>query len=494
MHYLYRYPAGSNIRNNASKLTPGIDVRGEGGYIIAPPSSTTRPYEVLEDLPLSEAPAWLLESLTQPRERHGGKVRATTPATTAALDSGPIPAGTRDDTLTRIAGRLHDGARTLEELTGELLEVNTNRCLPPLPDTQVEKVARSIHARTPCKESTQATPEVLEILDEIEATLWRIGWRGMGELSARDVYVALIIFARRHGTLIPTGVRVSISIRDLALLAAVSKRTAHYALKRLKAAGVVRADNAGRAGTKSGALVLLANTLEGRARLHHSSTGLRKVASGATLRAPRLRWSAPLIERVGGEVFRSTISRLGKSCGAFIDALERAGGTATLEELADALHKSRARDLRRRTIARLEAAKVVECFGDTVAFAQDWLDALDRERESAGEIAAHRRDMRRYNEQRTAYRDHLERVRRGERADPIPKRLLPRDISDLVELEIPSSDPKLVEALAAYLNRNPRRREELPSWLSVAMWADGYTPIRVSSAEIAAALPLIAAA
>jgi hypothetical protein len=41
------------VRNGASKLGKGLDVRGEGGFIIVPPSHTTRPYKVLDELPLA---------------------------------------------------------------------------------------------------------------------------------------------------------------------------------------------------------------------------------------------------------------------------------------------------------------------------------------------------------------------------------------------------------------------------------------------------------
>src|SRR5262249_22102219 len=34
-HYYFRYPDnGTEIRNSTSKIAPGIDVRGEGGYVV----------------------------------------------------------------------------------------------------------------------------------------------------------------------------------------------------------------------------------------------------------------------------------------------------------------------------------------------------------------------------------------------------------------------------------------------------------------------------
>lgn len=108
----------------------------------------------------------------------------------------------------------------------------------------------------------------------------------MGELSARDVYVALIKAGREHGGLIPAGVRVSISVRALALAAAVSKPTVIKAVRRLVEAGLIRRDYAGRAGTEAGALVLLATPGSARADVDHSPTGSRSGMSGKGLRAP----------------------------------------------------------------------------------------------------------------------------------------------------------------------------------------------------------------
>ena len=48
MHYYFRYPDdGTVIPNSSGRLGPGIDIRGEGGYVLIPPSRTEGAYEYL---------------------------------------------------------------------------------------------------------------------------------------------------------------------------------------------------------------------------------------------------------------------------------------------------------------------------------------------------------------------------------------------------------------------------------------------------------------
>lgn len=66
-HYFWRHVDG--VRNRAGKaLGLGVDTRGDGGFIIAPGSFMLdgRGYEWDNDLPIADAPAWLLE-LVLPR-------------------------------------------------------------------------------------------------------------------------------------------------------------------------------------------------------------------------------------------------------------------------------------------------------------------------------------------------------------------------------------------------------------------------------------------
>jgi hypothetical protein len=69
-HLFFRYPTdGRTIRNNSeSKLGPGLDIRGQGGYIIAPPSLHESGQYYLWKNPgvqIVEAPDWLLDKICE---------------------------------------------------------------------------------------------------------------------------------------------------------------------------------------------------------------------------------------------------------------------------------------------------------------------------------------------------------------------------------------------------------------------------------------------
>ncbi len=64
IHVFFRYPRGTEIRNSAGLLGPGLDVRGEGGYVVVPPSRTRSSYQWVDSSSLAEA-SWLIDRLTQ---------------------------------------------------------------------------------------------------------------------------------------------------------------------------------------------------------------------------------------------------------------------------------------------------------------------------------------------------------------------------------------------------------------------------------------------
>ena len=68
-HFYFRYPTNLKVGNRTG-IVPGIDVRGNGGYVIAPPSQhvSGKQYTwiVSVETPLADAPAWLLQLMQMP--------------------------------------------------------------------------------------------------------------------------------------------------------------------------------------------------------------------------------------------------------------------------------------------------------------------------------------------------------------------------------------------------------------------------------------------
>jgi len=136
-HYLFAHP-GQPVKNGVEDFAPGLDIRADGGYIIAAPSlhATGKHYawEVLHELdetPLAPMPAWLI-ALCQEQARH------------AAPSAGdPIPDGQRNDTLFRHGCSFRARGCTEAVILAALLEMNTTQCQPPLPDEDIRTIAAS---------------------------------------------------------------------------------------------------------------------------------------------------------------------------------------------------------------------------------------------------------------------------------------------------------------------------------------------------------------
>ena len=142
-HYYFRRPR-LEIRNSAGQLGPGLDVRGDGGYVIAPPStgSNGRRYEPDERAPMAEMPTWLLERL---KAVHATPQRAPASEWVAIVRDG-LPEGERNHGLTRITGHLL--SRDVDaRLVHELVLLVNRQCRPPLGETEVSRIVESIAGR-----------------------------------------------------------------------------------------------------------------------------------------------------------------------------------------------------------------------------------------------------------------------------------------------------------------------------------------------------------
>jgi len=140
-HFYFQYPAAETIiRNSASKIGAGIDVRGRRGYTIIPPSThpSGTTYQWAGEPQVAPAPDWLLESITS----------AARPIIEAS-EIGILPEGCRNDGLARLAGALRRKGKSRTEIESELLAANLRRCRPPLRDDEVRKIAGSIMRYAP---------------------------------------------------------------------------------------------------------------------------------------------------------------------------------------------------------------------------------------------------------------------------------------------------------------------------------------------------------
>jgi hypothetical protein len=142
-HIYFKFP-GVEVPKQIAK---GVELKGEGGYAVVPPSIHPDGPEYTFDgingrnaiLKVADPPAWLLNAIEnlKPRGRRP-----------AATDTKKISEGGRNTALTSLAGKLRRAGLSGAGLEAALLEENQARCSPPLDDAEVRKIAASI-ARYP---------------------------------------------------------------------------------------------------------------------------------------------------------------------------------------------------------------------------------------------------------------------------------------------------------------------------------------------------------
>jgi hypothetical protein len=144
-HCYFRLSEHEPIRNSASRVGPGIDIRGEGGYVLAPPSvhPSGRRYEWGVDSAdnFADAPDWFI-TLAGPSDKVStvGKPLEEWHATLTQ----PIPSGRRNNTLASIAGKLLFHDVNLVLVCDLLSSVNAARCAPPLDPAEVKRIVASV--------------------------------------------------------------------------------------------------------------------------------------------------------------------------------------------------------------------------------------------------------------------------------------------------------------------------------------------------------------
>ena len=149
------------VTNSNGALPKGIHVRGQGGYVLLPPS----PHEngvyqwrtAPDEVPIAPAPEWLMGLLSPPASGAAPPVE------------GPIPDHRRNTTLTSLAGTMRRRGLHEDAIAAALLATNADRCVPPLSEAEVRKIAHSV--------SRYEHEGVIEA-EDVAAEQFAIGQRG----------------------------------------------------------------------------------------------------------------------------------------------------------------------------------------------------------------------------------------------------------------------------------------------------------------------------
>jgi hypothetical protein len=173
-HLYFRAPKNEKIQSQ-NAWRPSIDIKAEGGYVLAPPSNhiSGRRYEWAEgcgprDIALAEIPPWLLQLLPRKSDVNGYTFRLTSPdllsvlqrARDYAAKADHASEGNRNASAFRLAGHLASFGLGLADILQPMAVWNSgNR--PPLTDRELQQcIANSLANGTPRadKSASESTP------------------------------------------------------------------------------------------------------------------------------------------------------------------------------------------------------------------------------------------------------------------------------------------------------------------------------------------------
>ena len=120
----------------------GLDVRNDGGYVVAPPSVVDgKAYSVHTSL--DYAKLTVVPDVFQGRHRNGSTPQTDRPSwVSQALEEG-VSEGSRDETATRLAGYFHS-KNLPEDIIAAVMRSFAEKCQPPYSEYELQKTIRSV--------------------------------------------------------------------------------------------------------------------------------------------------------------------------------------------------------------------------------------------------------------------------------------------------------------------------------------------------------------
>ena len=202
-HLFFQRP-GIPIKNSTGALGPGLDVRGDGGYIIAPPSLHVSggvyewDIEHNDHLVPPPMPPWLLALVVDKDAGDGHH--------TVEPIGEIIVEGQRNATLTSLAGSMRRRGMSEKAILAALVAENRARCRPPLGHDELAQIAASVARYTPAdvagtlpvsESSADSAASATVTLAEVEETFRR--WLLMPDMGALRFALTLLVGHRLKG-------------------------------------------------------------------------------------------------------------------------------------------------------------------------------------------------------------------------------------------------------------------------------------------------------
>ena len=137
-HLFFRTPHTIKCRTG---ILEGVDVRADGGYIVAPPSIHYNGNKYMWEYPPAEVPIANADKVVY-KLLDEGKPKQNTPQLLGSLPD-TLTEGTRNDTLFKIACSFQGRGLSDSAVLAAVKAENKTRCVPPLDDDEVDKIVES---------------------------------------------------------------------------------------------------------------------------------------------------------------------------------------------------------------------------------------------------------------------------------------------------------------------------------------------------------------
>ena len=347
---VFKIPEGLEIFTMIGFL-PGVDVKGERGYAVIPPTvhHSGKSYEYVtslldaspmdppkllidairlasgEGLSSEEYEALPEETVELIRERSAGR-GGTSGSGGGMVEIDPfsdeVLDGSRNEVLfKKKACRYRYLGYGEEEIFDRLWRDNQVYCYPqPLPEEEVRDIAHKVC--TQYEKGDPAVSEVLEIIAVVEAYYRANPPKGQSEHTRWAITVAYLEEALLHSTLVQDGIEVSIGNGQWSDKAGITERTLIRNKEKLFYDGAFKQGRRPR-GTKTGSIVLVRSFYE---TCHHSTTN-------SYIEDPDLRSNTKKQNGVSGDTPHKTTpdlhrrrwgaGRFGKTRGRLLEVMEQ---------------------------------------------------------------------------------------------------------------------------------------------------------------------------